>query len=51
MLVIDLLVSTILMSLGMMMVPPNLISLPLKIGVFLLADGWHLLVGSLIKSF
>lgn len=51
MLVIDLLVSTILMALGMMMVPPNLISLPLKVGVFLLADGWHLLVGSLIKSF
>lgn len=51
MLVIDLLVSTILMALGMMMVPPNLISLPLKIGVFLLADGWHLLVGSLLRSF
>jgi flagellar biosynthetic protein FliP len=51
MLIIDLLVSTVLMALGMMMVPPNLISLPLKIGVFLLADGWHLLVGSLIKSF
>jgi flagellar biosynthetic protein FliP len=51
MLVIDLLVSTVLMALGMMMVPPNLISLPLKVGVFLLADGWHLLVGSLLKSF
>jgi flagellar biosynthesis protein FliP len=51
MLVIDLLVSTVLMALGMMMVPPNLISLPLKVGVFLLADGWHLLVGSLLRSF
>ena len=41
----------VLMSLGMMMVPPNLISLPLKVGVFLLADGWHLLVSSLLRSF
>jgi flagellar biosynthetic protein FliP len=48
---VDLLVSTILMSLGMMMVPPTLVSLPLKIGVFLLADGWHLMVSSLVKSF
>ena len=48
---VDLLVSTILMSLGMMMVPPTLVSLPLKVGVFLLADGWHLMVASLIKSF
>ncbi len=50
-LLVDLLVSTILMSLGMMMVPPNLISLPLKVGVFLLADGWHLVVSSLVRSF
>lgn len=48
---IDLLVSAVLMALGMMMVPPTLVSLPLKIGVFLLADGWHLLVQSLVRSF
>lgn len=51
MLLIDLLVAAILMSLGMMMVPPTLIALPLKLGVFLLAGGWNLLVSSLVKSF
>jgi len=51
MLLIDLLVSAVLMALGMMMVPPTLVSLPLKAGVFLLADGWHLLVQSLVRSF
>lgn len=51
MLIIDLLVSAILMSLGMMMVPPTLVALPLKVGIFLLADGWHLLVQSLVRSF
>jgi flagellar biosynthetic protein FliP len=51
MLLIDLLVAAILMSLGMMMVPPTLIALPLKLGVFLLAGGWHLVVSSLVKSF
>jgi len=50
-LLIDSMVATVLMALGMMMVPPNLISLPLKVGVFLLADGWPLLVGSLLRSF
>ena len=50
-LVIDLLVATVLMSLGMMMVPPTLVALPLKLGVFLLADGWHLLASSLLRSF
>jgi flagellar biosynthetic protein FliP len=50
-LMIDLMVSAVLMALGMMMVPPTLVSLPLKIGVFLLADGWHLLVQSLVRSF
>jgi len=48
---VDLLVSAILMSLGLMMVPPTLVSLPLKIGIFLLADGWHLIVQSLVRSF
>ena len=51
MLLIDLLVASVLMSLGMMMVPPQMLSLPLKIGVFLLAGGWHLVVSSLVKSF
>ena len=51
MLLIDILVASVLMSLGMMMVPPQLISLPLKIGVFLLAGGWHLVVSSLVRSF
>jgi flagellar biosynthetic protein FliP len=50
-LLIDLLVASITMSLGMMMVPPTLISLPIKVGVFLMADGWHLLVAALLRSF
>ncbi len=49
--VIDLVLAALLMSLGMMMVPPVLVSLPLKIGVFLLADGWHLVLASLAGSF
>lgn len=48
---IDLLLAALLMSLGMMMVPPVLISLPLKIGVFLLANGWNLVIASLLGSF
>jgi flagellar biosynthetic protein FliP len=51
MVLIDLLVAIILMSLGMMMVPPTMVALPLKLGVFLLAGGWHLVVSSLIRSF
>jgi len=51
MLLIDLLVAIVLMSLGMMMVPPTMVALPLKLGVFLLAGGWHLVVSSLIRSF
>lgn len=51
MLLIDLLVSAIILSLGMMMVPPTLVSLPLKVGVFLLAGGWHLIVESVLRSF
>lgn len=50
-LVIDLVVSSLLMSMGMMMVPPSTLSLPLKLLLFTLADGWHLLVGSLLRSF
>jgi flagellar biosynthetic protein FliP len=50
-LLIDLLVASVLMSMGMMMVPPMMISLPLKVGVFLMADGWRLVVASLARSF
>lgn len=48
---IDLVVATVLMSMGMMMMPPMTISLPLKILLFVLVDGWHLVVSSIIQSF
>ena len=48
---VDLIVSSILMSMGMMMMPPMMISLPFKILLFILVDGWNLIVGSLIRSF
>lgn len=50
-LVIDIIVATITMAMGMMMLPPTSISLPFKILFFVLIDGWNLLVGSLIRSF
>ncbi|MCY6382390.1 flagellar type III secretion system pore protein FliP [Hoeflea prorocentri] len=50
-LVIDLVVATITMSMGMMMLPPTAISLPFKIMFFVLIDGWNLLVGSMVRSF
>jgi flagellar biosynthesis protein FliP len=50
-LVIDLIVAMLTMSMGMMMLPPTVISLPFKILFFILIDGWNLLVGSLINSF
>jgi flagellar biosynthetic protein FliP len=50
-LVIDLVVSSTLMSLGMMMLPPVFISLPFKILLFVLVDGWNLVLGSLVRSF
>ncbi|WP_429812534.1 flagellar type III secretion system pore protein FliP [Ensifer sp. B1-9] len=50
-LVIDLIVATITMAMGMMMLPPTAISLPFKILFFVLIDGWNLLVGSLVRSF
>ncbi len=49
--VIDMVVSSVLMSMGMMMLPPTTISLPFKILLFILADGWNLVIGSLIKTF
>jgi flagellar biosynthetic protein FliP len=50
-LVIDLAISTILMSMGMMMLPPVMISLPFKLLLFVLVDGWHLIARSLVLSF
>jgi flagellar biosynthesis protein FliP len=50
-LIIDMIVSATLMSMGMMMLPPVLISLPFKILLFVLVDGWHLVIESLVKSF
>jgi flagellar biosynthetic protein FliP len=49
-LVIDMIVASILMSMGMMMLPPVIISLPFKLLLFVLVDGWGLVVGSLLKS-
>lgn len=49
--VIDMVVSSVLMSMGMMMLPPTTISLPFKILLFILADGWNLVIGSLIQTF
>jgi flagellar biosynthetic protein FliP len=50
-LIIDLVVSSVLMSMGMMMLSPVIISLPFKLMLFVLVDGWNLLVGSLVKTF
>jgi flagellar biosynthetic protein FliP len=50
-LIIDLVVASILMSMGMMMLPPIVISLPFKLIFFVLVDGWRLVVGSLVQSF
>ena len=50
-LVVDLVVASVLMSMGMMMLPPIMISLPLKLMLFVLVDGWNLIVGSLVESF
>lgn len=50
-LVIDLVVASLLMAMGMMMLPPVSISLPFKIIFFVLVDGWHMICGSLLKGF
>jgi flagellar biosynthetic protein FliP len=50
-LIIDILAASVLMAMGMMMVPPIVISLPFKIMLFVLVDGWSLLIGSMVKSF
>ena len=49
--VIDMIVASVLMSMGMMMLPPTTISMPFKILLFVLADGWNLIIGSLVSSF
>lgn len=50
-LVIDMIVATLTMSMGMMMLPPTVISLPFKVLFFILIDGWNLLIGGLVRSF
>lgn len=50
-LVIDMVVASVLLSMGMMMLPPFMVSLPFKLMLFVLIDGWNLLVGSMVKSF
>lgn len=49
--VIDMVVSSVLMSMGMMMLPPTTISMPFKILLFVLADGWNLIIGNVVKTF
>jgi len=50
-LIIDMVVSSVLLSMGMMLLPPIMISLPFKLLLFVLVDGWNILIGSLVKSF
>lgn len=50
-LIIDMVIATVLMSMGMMMLPPVVVSLPFKIIFFVLVDGWYLIVGSLVRSY
>jgi flagellar biosynthetic protein FliP len=50
-LIVDMVVASVLMSMGMMMLPPAMISLPFKILLFVLVDGWHLIIRSLVMSF
>lgn len=50
-LIIDMVIASVLMAMGMMMLPPVVISLPFKVMLFVLIDGWNLLVGSIVKSF
>jgi len=50
-LVIDIVLASSLMSMGMMMLPPMMISLPIKVLFFVLADGWNLVIDSLVRSF
>ena len=49
--IVDMVIASILMSMGMMMLPPVMVSLPFKILLFVMADGWHLVVKSLVTGF
>jgi flagellar biosynthetic protein FliP len=50
-LIVDMVISSVLIAMGMLMLPPVLISLPFKLLLFVLVDGWHLVVGMLLESF
>jgi flagellar biosynthesis protein FliP len=50
-LILDMVVASILLSMGMMMLPPIMVSLPFKLLLFVLVDGWYLIVGTLVQSF
>jgi flagellar biosynthetic protein FliP len=50
-LIVDLVVASVLMSMGMMMLPPVIISLPIKLLLFVLTDGWYLIVESMLRSY
>lgn len=50
-LMVDMIISSILLSMGMMMIPPMMVALPFKILLFILVDGWNLIIGSLVRSF
>ena len=50
-LVLDMVISSILLAMGMMMLPPTMVSMPFKLLLFVMVDGWNLLVGSLVNSF
>ena len=50
-LILDMVVASVLMAMGMMMLPPVVISLPFKLMLFVLVDGWQLIVGSIVRSF
>ncbi len=50
-LLVDIVVASLLMAMGMVMVPPAMISMPIKIMLFVLADGWNMIVSSLVRSF
>ncbi len=50
-LILDMVIASVMVSMGMLMLPPTLVSLPFKILLFVLVDGWHLVVGMLMQSF
>ena len=50
-LILDMVVSSVLLAMGMMMLPPAMISMPFKLLLFVMVDGWNLVIGSLVNSF